>query len=118
LKVIVIGGSGGIGFGLLRQIRSRYPQAELFATRHTSQLAENSPLLAGVQWSQLDATCEDSICAYAAQFDRVHWLISTVGFLHNRDALPEKSLEQIDPEFFPCCLQNILNLHCGTMRQL
>ena len=100
MKVIVIGGSGGIGSGLLRQIHLRYPQAELFATRHTSQFAADAPSPACVQWAQLDVTCEESICAYAAQFDRVHWLISTAGFLHNGDALPEKSLEQIDPEFF------------------
>lgn len=100
MKIIVIGGSGGIGFGLLQQIKLRYPQAEVFATRHSSQPTANCQQLSDVQWSQVDVSNEKSIASFAKQFDQVHWLISAVGLLHDQQALPEKSIEQIDPEFF------------------
>lgn len=100
MNIVVIGGSGGIGSALLRQIQSRYPQATIFATYHESEAKKDLSSNTKTHWSQLDVTSEESIRSYAMQFDKVNWLISAVGFLHHRRNLPEKSIEQVDPDFF------------------
>lgn len=99
LKIVVIGGSGGIGTALLHEIRSCYPRAELYATRHSTESADVR-LCGNIRWSNLDITSEEHICDFAEQFDVVDWLISAAGLLHDQGRLPEKSLRQIDPEFF------------------
>ena len=97
MNIIVIGGSGGIGAGLLREISTRQSKARVFATRHSSTIPDSA---AKVEWADLDITCEKSIQSYAEQFDRVDWLINAVGLLHDQDNLPEKSIAQLDPQFF------------------
>lgn len=104
LNIIVFGGSGGIGAAILKQVRLRFPSASVFATWNTQPPADDLPN-DGIQWSQVDVSSEQSIQAFSQQFDKVHWLINAVGMLHidaNGDAakMPEKSLKQLDPEFF------------------
>jgi len=96
LKVIVFGGSGGIGSALIRRLVSRYPDAELFATSHKAQVA-NEP---NVVWESVDLCSGASISAYASNFKEVHWIINAVGMLHQGSRMPEKTVRTIDPDFF------------------
>lgn len=100
LNIIVFGGGGGIGQALLREIRQRYPAAKLFATWHRCRPTET-----GIQWSQLDLTCEEQVKDYAQQFDQVHWLVNAVGILHTDTHGPEKSIRHFDPAFLQLNMQ-------------
>lgn len=100
MKIIVIGGSGGIGTALLREIRSRYPHAVVFATRQSALPTVDDHLCSSIQWSTLDITSEEQIRHFAQQFDSADWLINAAGLLHDQSRQPEKSLQRIDPEFF------------------
>ena len=53
---------------------------------------------------RVDLCSEESISAYAAKFKEVHWLINAAGMLHRGSKMPEKTVRQIDPEFF---MQNV-----------
>lgn len=97
LYVVVFGGSGGIGAALVHEIVERFPDAHVFATWHSSQPSANE---LPVQWAQVDLRSEESIRAYASAFDHVHWIINAAGMLHSESHLPEKSLQQVDVEFF------------------
>ncbi len=107
MNIIVFGGSGGIGAALLEQLSRRFPDATVFSTWYMSPPSDH--LMKSVRWSQVNVTSEQSVQAFAGQFDKVHWLINAVGMLHRASLeeqvkLPEKSLRQIDADFF---LQNI-----------
>jgi len=95
MKIVVIGGSGGIGQALLTELRSRFPDAQLFSTWCSRRSA-----LPGVRWDQLDVCDETAIAQYAAGFDTVHWLINTVGVLHTPAKGPEKTIRHVDSDFF------------------
>lgn len=96
LNVIVFGGTGGIGSALIRLVVETYPDAAVFATWHSSPPADEL----GATWAQVDLRVEESIRSYASQFDEVFWIINAAGVLHEPAQIPEKSLQQVDPEFF------------------
>ncbi|GAM68236.1 C-factor [Vibrio sp. JCM 19236] len=53
-----------------------------------------------VNWHQLDLTKEDQIETFSHQFEQVDWLINCVGILHCKHHGPEKSIRQLDSDFF------------------
>ena len=101
MKVIVFGGSGGIGSALIKRLFETYPDAEVFATwQNTPPTKETS-----VNWHPVDLCSEASISAYASKFTEVHWIINAVGMLHQGSNMPEKTVRTVDPEFFMCNVQ-------------
>lgn len=99
MNIVIIGASGGIGQALTQAIAAQYPNANLFGT-----YCEHRPDFSGASFSQLDASVDSAVAAYAKNFDRVDWLINCVGFLHNEAKGPEKSVRHIETDFF---LENI-----------
>jgi len=97
MKVLVVGGSGGIGQAIVNQLVSHYPQADVAATYHRNQPKHQQSL---VRWYPLDVEDEASIKQLAQQFDQLDWIINCVGMLHTQHQKPEKNLASIDPEFF------------------
>lgn len=85
---------------MVNRIREKYPAATLCATWNTTP--PDDPYGKNIHWTQLDLCSESSVKSFAEQHDSVHWLINAAGFLHSeeRALMPEKSLQQIDPEFF------------------
>lgn len=107
MKILIVGGSGGIGYAMVKQALARFPDAEVHATYHTPPNTE--PLyatlssdgdIARVNWHRLDATDEGAIKALSESFGTLDWLINCVGMLHTGGKGPEKSLSQFDGEFF------------------
>ena len=96
MKVVVFGGSGGIGSALIRKVVENYPDAEIFATWHNTPPADEM----NVSWESVDLCSEASIGSYASTFNDVHWLINAVGMLHSGSKMPEKTVRAIDAEFF------------------
>ncbi|PTP99346.1 SDR family oxidoreductase [Vibrio splendidus] len=106
LHILVVGGSGGIGFAVVKHLLSELSRFDFLdvhvdATYHSQQPGlENSRL----NWHKVDATNEADIEQLSKQFEKLDWLINCVGMLHTSELGPEKNLSSIDPEFF---LKNI-----------
>ena len=97
MRILIIGGVGGIGAGMIAEASLRYPDADIHATYHLHQPLEQS---SNITWHQLNAVNEQEIKALATQFSQLDLLINCVGVLHQDTQLPEKSIDHFDPEFF------------------
>ncbi|MDT3322115.1 SDR family oxidoreductase [Shewanella sp. SP1S2-4] len=97
MKVLIVGGSGGIGQAMVKQVQETYPDATVHATyrHHLPQDRQNN-----IQWHQLDVTNEAEIKLLSEQLTELDWLINCVGILHTQDKGPEKSLQSLDIAFF------------------
>ena len=71
--VIVIGGSGGIGRSLVKELLRSFPSATVFATFCRSAVPFQHKR---VQWHQLDIRDPVQIHAWASTFEQVDWLIN------------------------------------------
>lgn len=97
MQAVVIGGSGGIGGAFVAHLADQ-THYELIAT-YRSKVPEGS-LSEAAQWHPLDVEDAEQIGEFCAQLGEVGLFINAVGMLHTASQGPEKSLRQIDPEFF------------------
>ncbi|MCS6210892.1 SDR family oxidoreductase [Shewanella baltica] len=97
MKVLIVGGSGGIGQAMVKRVQETYPNATVHATyrHHLPQDRQNN-----IQWYQLDVTNEAEIKQLSEQLTELDWIINCVGILHTQDKGPEKSLLSLDIDFF------------------
>lgn len=95
--VLVIGGSGGIGKAMVKQLRELDPTANIHTT-----FCNGKPdfSLGNVTWHKVDITNESDVQQLASHFSSLDWVINCVGILHTTTHQPEKSLNTIDQEFF------------------
>ena len=97
MKVLLVGGNGGIGAGLLNALLARGDASEIHATYNR---ARPSLTHDKVKWHQLDVTCEEGFKELALKIDKVDLLINCVGMLHTKENGPEKAIRAIEPDFF------------------
>ncbi|TMP27625.1 short chain dehydrogenase [Pseudoalteromonas rubra] len=97
MKVLIVGGSGGIGQALVKRFANMQPNVEVYATYRTTQPVVT---LDNVRWIQVDASQECDVSDLAAQVQQLDILINATGLLHTPDKLPEKSIQEFDPHFF------------------
>lgn len=104
VKVAIVGGSGGIGRALINELKRRDSAVHIAAT-YQSTLAD---LDADVQWTQLDVTDESSVAQWMQGLGSIDWLINCVGVLHTDKRQPEKSIRQVNPDWF----LHSMNVNC------
>jgi len=108
LKVAIVGGSGGIGRALIRELKQRDPATTIVATYRSlptdaltnSDAGSGAETDATVQWSRLDVTDETAVAHWMQSLGSVDWLINCVGVLHTNQHQPEKSIRQFNPDWF------------------
>ncbi|BFM17490.1 SDR family oxidoreductase [Maricurvus nonylphenolicus] len=97
MKILIVGGSGGIGLAIVRTFLQHYSDADIIATYHNHLPGVENPRL---RWVQLDITDEQQIKALAAELGSITILINAVGMLHSNNHKPEKSIKQFDADFY------------------
>ncbi len=97
MKILIIGGNGGIGKAIIKYIINVYPKAHLYATYH---LKAPDIKQSNIHWFKIDAAKECDIKVLAKHIPALDILINAVGFLHDLNHKPEKSIAQFTPDFF------------------
>ena len=97
MKIVIVGGSGGIGNAFVEALASRPEVGEVIATFRRNPPVSRHPR---VTWQQLDLADEAAIRDWAAQTGDIDWLINAAGILHTRAQGPEKTVRHVDPAFF------------------
>jgi len=97
LKILIIGGSGGIGAALVKLYLASKPEAIIHATyRAHKPILENTR----VNWFKLDAASEQDVRSLADSIPSLDILINAAGILHLPNRKPEKSVNDFNPDFF------------------
>ncbi len=102
MKVLIVGGSGGIGGALVEALCARDAISSVIATYHRnpSQFTH-----AKLQWQPLDVSDEADIKAMCADLPALDYIINAAGFLHSTDAQPEKTITRFDPQLYMRSMQ-------------
>ena len=94
--IIVVGGSGAIGWAMVKRLLACFPLAEVHATYHLAAIPQAHERL---RWHQLDVRDAEQISSLSRDFDHVDWIINCAGYLHGEHGGPEKSIKSIDADF-------------------
>ena len=86
MNIVIIGGSGGIGMGLVKTILKNNKVCVVHATYRGSCPALNNSRL---NWYQLDATKEEDFKSLSTELKKIDWIINCVGMLHTKEKGPE-----------------------------
>lgn len=111
LVIGIVGASGGIGAALLDLLALREDVATIHATYHRSPQASSLGSIGSyaeatsVNWSQLDASDEDSVKSWLQEIGPVDWLINCVGMLHDSNHGPEKTIRAFDVDHFSASIK-------------
>ncbi|MGB5541241.1 MAG: SDR family NAD(P)-dependent oxidoreductase [Gammaproteobacteria bacterium] len=97
MKIVITGGSGGIGRAFVAALCRRVEVESITATYHTHPPDTDH---ASVTWQRLDLTDEASVRDWSQQLGEIDWLINAAGILHSPAHGPEKTIRQLDPDFF------------------
>jgi len=97
VNVVVIGGSGGIGMGLVKTVLKNNQTCTVHATYRKICPEFNDDRL---NWYQLDVTKEEDFRRLSVDLKKIDWIINCVGMLHTKEKGPEKAVRAIEPDFF------------------
>lgn len=104
LTILVVGASGGIGGAMLAELRRRYPESRLIGTWQstppTTVSSSMEHVSSDVEWEQLDATSDEAVSSLLERIGKLDWVLDASGYLHSASGQPEKSLRNVEPEFF------------------
>ncbi|SIQ94195.1 NAD(P)-dependent dehydrogenase, short-chain alcohol dehydrogenase family [Shewanella morhuae] len=96
MKILIVGGNGGIGQAMVKQVQVAYPTATLHATYRQNRPTDMQGV---VNWHPLDVTSEAEIKQLSEQLTELDWIINCIGILHTQDKGPEKNLQSVDIDF-------------------
>ncbi|OAN13378.1 SDR family oxidoreductase [Photobacterium jeanii] len=97
MKILIIGGSGGIGAALLEQFIVSDIKATLYATyRSTQPQIQHDNLV----WFKADIASDSDVKKLSESITNLDILINAAGGLSLASKTPEKSVKEFDTEFF------------------
>ncbi len=97
MNIVIIGGTGGIGMGLVKTILKNNQTCNVHGTyRKTCPEFSDHRL----SWYQLDVTKEEDFKSLSVDLKKIDWIINCVGMLHTKEKGPEKTVRTIEPDFF------------------
>lgn len=114
MNILIVGGNGGIGMGLIgRLLQPDSAVSDRLTTVHATY-RRSRPTLEHPQlcWHHLDATDEVQVEALSKQLGPLHWIVNTVGILHNENWSPEKTVRKASSE------QLLTSIHINTLPTL
>jgi NAD(P)-dependent dehydrogenase (short-subunit alcohol dehydrogenase family) len=97
MHAVIIGGSGGIGLAFIQHLQKKYPECSIHATYHRRKPKSSSN---NCHWYNVDITRESQIKKFCAQLGEVDLCINAAGMLHDHEHAPEKSVKQINQDYF------------------
>ena len=97
LRVVILGGSGGIGRAFVDYFLQLERPVMIHATYHQSNLNNNTE---NCRWHCVDITDERQVSNFCDALDEIDICINAIGMLHNAQYQPEKSTQQISSDYF------------------
>ncbi|MEF1291622.1 SDR family NAD(P)-dependent oxidoreductase [Vibrio sp. M260118] len=97
LKILITGGSGGIGRAIVEHTSTLYPEAAIYATYNSTKPEE---LQSKAAWFNVDLSLESDVKQLADKIPDLDILVNAAGFLHDQTNKPEKSINEFIPAFF------------------
>jgi NAD(P)-dependent dehydrogenase (short-subunit alcohol dehydrogenase family) len=106
-RALIVGASGGIGLGFVKQLLQEETTSKIYATYRRKETAPEIIYLQQkysdrLECISMDITDETQITEAIAQIkkstDKLHLVINCVGILHEETLQPEKSLRQLNAE--------------------
>ncbi len=97
MKILIIGGSGGIGSALVTQFLTSQSDTTVYATYRTQKPSIDH---ARLSWFKINVTSEQDITSLANQISNLDIVINAVGMLHESNQKPEKSVREFNTHFF------------------
>jgi len=87
-RVLVVGGSSGIGNGIARGFRARGAEVHVWGTRASAEdyAGQEGSDLAGLHYAQVNVADFDELSAYAPPFDSLDVLVQSQGFVRYKQA--------------------------------
>ncbi|SMF08164.1 SDR family NAD(P)-dependent oxidoreductase [Pseudobacteriovorax antillogorgiicola] len=104
-STLIIGAGHGIGLSLVESLLDRAPEARIFAsyrdaTRSNKLMALAKQFSSRLKTYQWDPNSENNYKSFAekieAETQHIDLLINSIGFLHNSEFKPEKSLRDVN----------------------
>lgn len=96
-NILILGAGHGLGFGFVLSAL-KHTKAHIIATYHNEDKADKLLSINDkrVKAIQLDPLNEDEIKSFSNELPKLDLCINTIGFLHNENYKPEKSLRDIN----------------------
>ena len=102
MKALIVGGCGGIGIAIIKQLLILKPHVQIHATFFRHQPHYQHPQL---HWHHVNISLETDIAKLSTQLTSLDLLINTVGILHTLEHQPEKSIQHFNADFFHTNIQ-------------
>ncbi len=97
MKILIVGGSGGIGSALVNHYLTSGMTTQIYSTFFTTRSTINSP---EIKWFKVDVTSENDILCLAKEIPQLDLLINATGYLHDISNRPEKTINVFNADFF------------------
>lgn len=101
-SVLIVGGSGGIGSALVNHLLEQDDAINIAATVHRGEVPTRA---ANLTWYNVDVTNDEDVKNLASNFDRLDWLINSVGVLQIDNYRPEKSIAAVQKDYMMHCME-------------
>ena len=99
IGAIIIGGRGGVGAAMARQVALANPRNQVVATSRDDSWTQVVSEVANIRRMTLDLTDETSCSTFASQVNHpIQCVVNCSGLLHDAGIQPERTWRHLDPK--------------------